>query len=51
MSRQWIRFPLREGECSRQAHCDLPQGTYEREMGREGFEEYLEIKAIATAAQ
>ena len=37
MSRQWIRFPLREGECSRQAHCDLPQGTYEREMGREGF--------------
>ncbi|MEQ6327259.1 homogentisate 1,2-dioxygenase [Pseudomonas chengduensis] len=37
MSRKWISFPLREGECSRQAHCDLPQGTYEREMGREGF--------------
>lgn len=37
MSRNWIHFPLREGECSRQAHCDLPAGTYEREMGREGF--------------
>ena len=37
MSRQWISFPLREGECSRQAHCDLPEGTFEREMGREGF--------------
>src|SRR5690606_2191498 len=37
MSRNWISFPLREGECSRQAHCDFPQGTYEREMGREGF--------------
>ena len=37
MSRNWISFPLREGECSRQAHCDFPEGTYEREMGREGF--------------
>ncbi|WP_175253523.1 homogentisate 1,2-dioxygenase [Pseudomonas sp. BMW13] len=37
MSRKWISFPLREGDCSRQAHCDLPQDTYEREMGREGF--------------
>ncbi len=37
MSRNWISFPLREGECSRQAHCDFPAGTYEREMGREGF--------------
>ena len=37
MSRQWISFPLREGEHSRQAHCDFPEGTYEREMGREGF--------------
>ena len=37
MSRKWISFPLREGECSRQAHCDFPEGTYEREMGREGF--------------
>jgi len=25
-----------EGTTSRQAHCDLPAGTYEREVGREG---------------
>ncbi len=33
------RIPLArvEGETSRQAHADLPEGTYEREMGREGF--------------
>ncbi len=37
MSRNWISFPRSEGEASRQAHCDLPEGTYERELGREGF--------------
>ena len=26
-----------EGRASRQAHADLPDGTYERELGREGF--------------
>jgi homogentisate 1,2-dioxygenase len=26
-----------EGEASRQAHADLPRGTYEREIGRDGF--------------
>ena len=26
-----------EGNASRQAHCDLPDGTYEREVGRDGF--------------
>ena len=26
-----------EGRASRQAHADLPEGTYERELGREGF--------------
>ena len=26
-----------EGNASRQAHTNLPQGTYERELGREGF--------------
>ena len=26
-----------EGVASRQAHCDLPAGTYEREMSKEGF--------------
>lgn len=35
--RNWISFPRVEGEASRQAHCDLPEGTYEREVGREGF--------------
>lgn len=33
----WIDFPRREGRTSRQAHCDLPNGSYEREIGREGF--------------
>jgi len=37
MSRNWISFPRSEGTSSRQAHCDLPEGTYERELGREGF--------------
>jgi homogentisate 1,2-dioxygenase len=35
--RRWIRLPLSEGTTSRQAHVDLPEGTYERELGREGF--------------
>src|SRR5689334_6152065 len=33
----WIRFPRVEGVTSRQAHADLPPGTYERELGKEGF--------------
>jgi homogentisate 1,2-dioxygenase len=37
MSRRWISLPRSEGETSRQAHADLPAGTYEREMGKEGF--------------
>ena len=37
MSKQWISFPRVEGEASRQAHADIPTGTYEREMGKEGF--------------
>lgn len=37
MARNWISFPRMEGEASRQAHCDLPAGSYEREVGREGF--------------
>ena len=32
-----IWFPIREGITSRQAHCDMPAGTYEREAGRDGF--------------
>ena len=35
--RKWISFPKVEGRASRQAHCDLPEGTYERELGKEGF--------------
>ena len=36
-SKNWIEFPLKEGTTSRQAHADLPEGTYEREIGRDGF--------------
>jgi homogentisate 1,2-dioxygenase len=35
--KNWISFPRVEGTASRQAHADLPQGTFEREMGKEGF--------------
>ena len=35
--KSWIRFPRVEGNASRQAHADLPPGTYERELGKEGF--------------
>ena len=35
--KHWISFPKIEGKSSRQAHCALPEGTYEREFGREGF--------------
>jgi homogentisate 1,2-dioxygenase len=36
-TKNWIEFPRVEGETSRQAHADLPTGTYEREIGRDGF--------------
>ncbi len=36
-SKHWIELPRVEGETSRQAHADLPAGTYEREIGRDGF--------------
>jgi homogentisate 1,2-dioxygenase len=35
--KDWITLPRAEGVASRQAHADLPEGTYERELGREGF--------------
>ena len=35
--KRWISFPKTAGTFSRQAHCDLPEGTYEREFGKEGF--------------
>jgi len=34
---KYISFPRVEGTASRQAHADLPKGTYERELGKEGF--------------
>jgi len=37
MARNPISHPHVEGNTSRQAHCDLPAGTFERELGREGF--------------
>jgi homogentisate 1,2-dioxygenase len=37
MGKKWISHPRIEGQASRQAHCDLPEGTFERELGREGF--------------
>ncbi|MBU6297167.1 MAG: homogentisate 1,2-dioxygenase [Alphaproteobacteria bacterium] len=36
-ARNWIELPRIEGEASRQAHTDLPCGTFEREIGRDGF--------------
>jgi len=36
-AKNWIEFPRVEGITSRQAHADLPGGTFEREMGRDGF--------------
>ena len=36
-AKRWISFPKSEGEHSRQAHADSAAGTYEREMGKEGF--------------
>jgi len=35
--KQRISFPRVEGQASRQAHADLPAGTYEREISKDGF--------------
>ena len=35
--KQQISFPRIVGTASRQAHADLPPGTFEREIGRDGF--------------
>ena len=32
--RNWINIPRVEGRASRQAHADLPDGTFEHEIGR-----------------
>jgi homogentisate 1,2-dioxygenase len=35
--KRYVQFPRVEGQASRQAHADLPEGTYEREISKEGF--------------
>ncbi len=35
--KRYISFPRVEGQASRQAHADMPAGTYEREISKEGF--------------
>lgn len=35
--KRYITCPRVEGRASRQAHVDLPEGTYEREISKEGF--------------
>ncbi len=37
MPGKWISASRIEGDASRQAHADMPLGTYEREISREGF--------------
>ena len=37
MGRNWIKASHVEGNASRQAHADMPEGTYEREISKEGF--------------
>ena len=37
MGSSYVSFPRVEGRASRQAHADLPDGTFERELGKEGF--------------
>jgi homogentisate 1,2-dioxygenase len=36
-TRNWIPVRGVEGLASRQAHADMPEGTFEREMSKEGF--------------
>src|SRR5687768_15742127 len=35
--KRYISLPRTEGTASRQAHADLPKGTFEREVSKEGF--------------
>ena len=37
MARNWIPVRGAQGQHSRQAHADMPAGTYEREISKEGF--------------
>ena len=35
--KRFINLSKVEGIASRQAHADMPDGTFERELGKEGF--------------
>lgn len=35
--RRYLHTPILKGQSARQAHCDLPEGSFEREMSKEGF--------------
>ena len=35
--RRYVQYPILKGLSSRQAHADLPEGSFEREMSKEGF--------------
>ena len=37
MARNWIPVRAAQGTYSRQAHADMPPGTFEREISKEGF--------------
>ena len=37
MTRNWIPVKGAQGRHSRQAHADMPEGTFEREVSKEGF--------------
>ncbi|WP_395376985.1 homogentisate 1,2-dioxygenase [Marinicella sp. W31] len=37
MNSKWFGFPKRQGKVAQQAHLGLPENTYEREVGKEGF--------------
>lgn len=37
MAKNWIPMSHAEGTAAKQAHVALPEGTYEREMSKEGF--------------
>jgi len=37
MARNWIPVRAAQGKHSRQAHADMPEGTFEREVSKEGF--------------
>lgn len=37
MAKKWISASRIEGAASRQAHADMPDGTFEREISKEGF--------------